>query len=314
MINKMLLFIMALILICKNITGCAAQSAVNESEINITEHIADKTAANDEKDMETENSKQTEIQSKKENVIQDWDNMVYGDAILAREVQEDKVCIAVQPSVLRKYSFYYYIPEGSEQKRLQELIEDLPLEPNLYAGERKGMKEKGWQIAYNHMLFRVFEGGYLEYNFVDETGEIVEYFVEAPKLCGEIQNMLQEQLNYEPYNPADIADIVSAKLDAQGMLTDDKLYSQTITDEETLELLANWFSNAEYIYGGADCGNQNACLELVLANGDMVRLSIATDSCTNFGINGVYYDYRPVSDWDNKEFFALFDEIPWVWH
>lgn len=32
-----------------------------------------------------------------------------------------------------------------------------------------------------------------------------------------------------------------------------------------------------------------SCLELTLASGEIVRLSVATDSCPNFGINGVYY-------------------------
>lgn len=316
--KKMLVFITAFVLICENITGCAAKNTVSENNVNnnitIPESSTNKPAASDESGVETENGEQTESQSTKENTIQNWDNIIYEETVLTRQAQADKVCIIVQPSILRKYSFYYYTPEDEEQKRLQELMEALPLEAKPYAGEWEGKKEKGWQIAYQDMCFRVFDGGYLEYSYVDEGGEFVEYFVEAPELCGYIQNMLQEQLNYAPYNPADIQDIVSAKLDVQGLLTDNKFYSQTITDEEVLDMLEDWFSNAEYIYGGADCGNQNACLEMELANGEIVRLSVATDSCSNFGINGLYYDYRPVSDWDNKDFFTLFDEIPWDWH
>ena len=56
-----------------------------------------------------------------------------------------------------------------------------------------------------------------------------------------------------------------------------------------------------------------ACLELTLANGEVVSLSVAADSCPNFAVNGVYYDYRPTAVWDSREFYECFDEIPWGW-
>ena len=103
-----------------------------------------------------------------------------------------------------------------------------------------------------------------------------------------------------------IKDIVSAKLDVKSAFTSGQFYSQTITDAETLQKFEEWFSNAEYMYGGTECGTQYACLELTLANGDVMKLSMATDSCPNFHIDGVAYDYRPVSDWNNSEFYKYF--------
>lgn len=67
----------------------------------------------------------------------------------------------------------------------------------------------------------------------------------------------------------------------------------------------------EAMYGGTECGTQCACLELTLANGDVVKLSMAADSCPNFSIDGVAYDYRPVLDWNNSEFYKCFNEISW---
>lgn len=295
------------------LTGCTAKSA--ESDIKIIESIINESTQNTEFGVESEDDEQTKPQANPEDIIQNWDNITYEGTVLMRQAQADKVCIVVQPSVLRKYRFYYYIPGEEDQKQLQEFMEALPLEGKPYVGTWEGMKEKGWQIAYQDMYFTVFEGGYLEYSYVDdETGEIMEYFVEAPKLCGYIQNMLQEKLNYNSFNPANIENIVSAKLDVQSIQTNKKFYTQTITDEETLKLFEDWFSSAEYIYSGADCANQDACLELTFADGEIVRLSVATDSCSNFGINGLYYDYRPTSDWDNREFFERFDAIPWEWH
>ena len=163
------------------------------------------------------------------------------------------------------------------------------------------------KVVLCHYPIMCYNGQYR----VDEKGEPAEYFTEAPKLCDYIQIMLQEKLGYTSFEPADIKDIVSARLDIRSLSAGNEFYSQTITDKEALKLLEGWFSNAEYIYGGADCGNQCACLELALADGSAVCLSLAVDSCSNFGVNGVYYDYRPVSDWDNREFFELFDEILW---
>lgn len=88
----------------------------------------------------------------------------------------------------------------------------------------------------------------------------MEYFEEATELCDYIQDMLQEKMGYYSFNSADIKNIVSAKLDICSETTNDMFYSQTITDEETLQLFEEWFCNAEYVSG--DCGNNGACLEL----------------------------------------------------
>ncbi len=225
--------------------------------------------------------------------------------------EADKVCIKIQPSMIRERAFYYYIPTGKEQEWLLGRMEALDLEGDPWDKRWEGHKEKGWQIVYNDVEIRAFEGGYLYYTYNDDEKGMMECFIEEPKLCDYIQVMLMEKIGYQNYDVSDIKDIVSAKLEVNSLFTGRQFYSQTITDAETLQKFEEWFSNAEYIFGGTDCGNQCACLELTLANGDVVRLSMATDSCPNFSLDGVAYDYRPVSDWDNSEFFKCFDEIPW---
>ncbi len=229
---------------------------------------------------------------------------------LYEQPESDKVCIKVQPSMIKEYAYYYYIPTDKDQEWLSAQVEALDLEGQPFGRRWEGHKEKGWQIIYNDMEIRVFEEGYLYYTYDDEKG-MMECFIEAPKLCDYIQIMLTEKIGYQNYDVSDIKDIVSAKLDVKSAFTGGQFYSQTITDAETLQKFEEWFSNAEYIYGGTECGTQCACLELTLANGDVVKLSMATDSCPNFHINGVAYDYRPVSDWNNSEFYKCFNEIPW---
>lgn len=232
------------------------------------------------------------------------------DIMLYEQPEPDKVCIKVQPSVIRENPYYYYIPADKDQEWLSAQIEALDLEGKPFDRRWEGHKERGWQIIYNGMEIRAFEGGYLYYTYDDENG-IMECLIEAPRLCDYIQIMLMEKAGYQNYDVSKIKDIVSAKLDVKSVFTGGQFYSQTITDAEILRKFEDWFSNAQYIYGGTECGTQCACLELTLANGDVVRLSMATDSCPNFHIDGVAYDYRPVSDWDNSGFYKCFNEIPW---
>lgn len=233
------------------------------------------------------------------------------NSILYEQPEADKVCIKVQPSMLREHEFYFYIPTGEEQEWLAEQIKALDLEGEPWDKRWEGHKETGWQIVCNDVEIMGFEGGYLYYIYNDDKNGIMECFIEAPALCSYIQSLLLENAIYQNNDISNIEKIVSAKLDVNCIFTNWQFYSQTITDTETLQTFEEWFHNAKYIFGGTACGTGHACLELTLADGNVMKLSIATDSCPNFSLDGVAYDYRPVSDWDNSAFFKCFDEIPW---
>ncbi len=239
------------------------------------------------------------------------ENDTIQNIMLYEQPEADKICIKVQPSMIRENTYYYYIPTDKDQEWLSAQVEALDLEGKPFDRRWEGHKERGWQIIYNDVEIRAFEGGYLYYTY-DNENSIMECFIEAPKLCDYIQIMLMEKVGYQNYDVSKIKDIVSAKLDVKSTFTGGKFYSQTITDAETLQKFEEWFRNAEYMYGGTECETQCACLELTLANGDVVKLSMATDSCPNFHIDGVAYDYRPVSDWNNSEFYKYFNEIPYA--
>ncbi len=242
------------------------------------------------------------------------ESMIYHGTALYTVPEPDYVCICIQPSVLREHQDYFYIPSGSAQSQLISLMErmkpDWQDDDDRSVVAKKGLKETGYQLYYKGCAYMVFEGGYLYATEVDEERGVVESLVRNEALCGLVQQLLSEDLGYEPVDITQIRDIVSAKLDVCSIFTDQKFYSQTITDRKTLALFEDWFSNASYISFGAGCGNENACLELTLSDGNVIRLSMAIDSCSNFGVNGVYYDYRPKTSWDNAEFYQCFDEIP----
>ncbi|MDE7311724.1 MAG: M56 family metallopeptidase [Eubacterium sp.] len=232
--------------------------------------------------------------------------------LLSEQPKAGKVCIKVQPSVVREYHSYYYVPTGKAPKWLSEQLEELDLSGGQSGWQPlwEGHKEAGWQILYQDAEIIGFTDGSLYRTYYDEEKGTMECLAEAPDVCSYIQQMLAEEIGYQNVEVSNIKGIVSAKLDVQSASTGWQLYSQTVTDTETLQTFEKWFRNAKYIFGGADCGNECACLELVLANGDTIKLSMATDSCPNFCIDGVAYDYRPAPDWDQREFYKYFDEIP----
>ena len=115
--------------------------------------------------------------------------MLYRDAVLTREAPEDKVSILVQPSVLRTYSSYYYTPGGGDQEWLRQFMDSLPAGGESGTGLQKGLKETGWQIAYGDKCFMAFEGGYLQWSYVDEKGEPKTYM-----LYGHVHDTQDERL------------------------------------------------------------------------------------------------------------------------
>lgn len=273
---------------------------VEEKEENV-ENLIDKK----EGDIAVENNSVAEIQEIGE------DELLCNGLVLTSQPDPDKISIHVQPSVIRSYITYYYIPGEEEQKWLEDYMNKLPSEGEPFSRRWEGKKETGYRILWQGKEYMVFEGGYLYYTYDDAEKGAMEYMVEEPKLCDYVQVMLQEELGYNLYKTEEIQNIASAKLEVCDFFTNYAQYSQTITDKDTLKQLESWFTNAQYIYGGVDCGNQYACLELTLENGKVIPISVATDSCTNIGINGIYYKYFPSGSQDSRAFFELFDEIPW---
>ncbi len=320
------------LILCCGMIGCTYGSAANDNRggAQVSPELTDtlppaaqtdtqKTESENETEMQTESNTAIEIETETETAPEPEsaspESMVYHNTTLYRAPEPGQVCILVQPSMVRDYLDYYYIPSGDAQDQLQSLM--ARTEPDwqknsdhsIIAGQN--LKETGYQLYYEDRIYTVFEGGYLYTTDVDEERGGVESLVRSEALCDLTQQLLSENLGYEPVDITQIHDIVSARLDVCSIFTDWEFYSQTITDPDTLALFEDWFCNARYILWGAGCGNENACLELTLSDGNVIRLSMAIDSCSNFGVNGVYYDYRPKASWDNTAFYHLFDEIPW---
>ena len=72
----------------------------------------------------------------------------------------------------------------------------------------------------------VFEGEYLYYTYDDAENGSMECLIEEPELCDYIQSMLQEELDYAPFDVTKIHDILSAKLEVCSLSTNREAYSR----------------------------------------------------------------------------------------
>lgn len=61
-----------------------------------------------------------QLEQEATDTIPNIDDLIYMDTVLTRQISAHKVCIVVQPSVLRSYSFYYYTSDDKEQEWLQQ--------------------------------------------------------------------------------------------------------------------------------------------------------------------------------------------------
>ncbi|MCH5255598.1 MAG: hypothetical protein J1F41_11785, partial [Lachnospiraceae bacterium] len=246
-----LISLLILLVVCISIVSCTFGSAVDYTDTKDEPISNNDTAVPDDTALiDTTDKKQLPIDE-----VQDTDNITYKAGILYQQAEADKVCIRVEPSVLRDQLFYYYIPADEDQEWLIDRVKSLDLNGEPFDRRWEGKKETGWRIYYNDIEFMVFEGGYLYYTYDGEDGAM-ECLIEDPKLCDYIQIMLQEELDYYQFDVTKIDNIISARLDVCSYSTNYEVYSQTITDKETLKKFAGWFSNADYIYGGVDCANE----------------------------------------------------------
>ena len=268
-------------------------------------------AAKEQAELEAERRQAEAQEGEAYELLDGEEDYTYKDVTLYAMPIEDKACLKISPSGIREYLHYYYIPEGELQAQLLEFAHSLETTDQWMDFDKRweGKKENGCVLSYNGQEYRMFEGGYFYATSAD--GENKELLVQNQELSDRIYQVLSDELNYTPIDITQIKGIQSAKLEINSVITNGEYYSQMVMDEDTLIKFEEWFANAQYIYGGADCGMDQACLTLTLEGGTIITLSVACDSCPIFGANGVCYDYRPNQNFDNREFFQCFDEIPW---
>lgn len=312
----------AVVILSLGCIGCTFGKPITEAPVEEYESSESQKLNTDENIDEQQKEANAEQQTGE--IFEDnesTDELIKKYPNLYSEPQEDKVCISVQPSEIREQLEYYYIPEGDKQEELKKMLDSMEeLSAEMANHVKKSVDngkikvQWGWNLRYNEKYYRVYNDGYFVSVNLNEENIVDVFYEQNLELYEKISDLLLQELDYGVVDISTIKDIVSATLTVKAYRTDHKLYSQTITDEESLKKIEQWFSNAKPVPGVYDCGCDGASLVLKTASGEEIKMSLATDSCTLFAVNGEFYDYRPKEkvneNWDSERVYELFDQIP----
>ena len=225
--------------------------------------------------------------------------------------EDDKVCIAVQPTglVYEGGAYLYIIPE--DQATLLEYYQAATANRENYFMWDNDMQRAGWWIVYQGQWWQVTESGAM-FGTDQETWDGITIDADdARKLYEFCDAAVKEAGIGEPVRPEKITGIISATLYWNGLHTiSDPNYikgARVITDPYALKRIESLFSNSR-AESSAQCW-MDARLELALQNGETLILVLATDSCATWMSEGVYYSFGEITNVGingNEEFYSLF--------
>lgn len=264
--GSMLLWAMAFSVLC--FSGCGRRDAAS-----ITEQAA--TAATTE----------PAIPATVETAPTEPEATVQEKPELTGEYDRDKVALALRPTG-RGGGWYYYIPANQEAWVEAWNSAIAKADPDRIDNKRSG---RGIWVSYqDEMLELLADGSILDWgNGQIAAGDCAGLYTLALDTYRELGMK-------DPVRPNQISGICSATLELDG--------THTITDPEKLGKIEAWLSGSEEYYGGSSCP-LTALLTLKLESGEEMTISMATDSCSIWLTEGVFYQYPSP---DNLAFYSLF--------
>lgn len=222
-----------------------------------------------------------------------------GGEMLHERIDQNKICIAVQPTglVSEGGAYLYIIPE--DQETLSESFAAASATAHTYTKWDSSNKRAGWWIVYQDMWWQVTESGAM-FGIDQETFNGVTIDSEdAKELYAFCDAAVKEVGIREPVRPEDITEIKSATLYWNG--------EHKVTDEYALNRIEKWLVNSRE-EGSVSCWF-TAQLVLELENGESKTISMATDSCATWMSEGVAYGFGEITEdgiKGNEEFYSLF--------
>ena len=219
--------------------------------------------------------------------------------VFSKELDSNKVCIAVQPTglVSEGGAFLYIIPENQEV--LLEYYTAAEASAHEYTRWDSSHLRSGWWIVYQDQWWQVTESGAMFGTDQETWDGICIDGEDAKKLYEFCDKAVKEAGIAEPVRPGDITEIKSATLYWNG--------THTVTDEYALNKIEKWIANSRE-EGSVSCWF-TAQLTLELENGETKTIAMATDSCATWMSEGVAYGYGEITlDGinGNEEFYSLF--------
>ena len=199
-----------------------------------------------------------------------------------KEAQKDQVCLAVMPDGVSKAGgdYRYIVPEDQEKwiKSYNEMYE-VSSDHGRWQEDEHSMGI--WIVYKDEWTCMTDQGFIVDFEKRTEVSDAQEFY----ELC------LNEAKNHginEPMRPEEMKNFVQATLALK-----DKMY--LLTDEKSLFELQKVFSSSQEIRGGAGCPfTADLCFKT--KEGEMINISLATDSCNTWLSSGVYYQYPGFED------------------
>ncbi len=223
-----------------------------------------------------------------------------GSGILYEKADQNKICIAVQPTgmVFAGDEHLYIIPE--DQVTLLEYFTAAKASAHKYTLWDSSNQCTGWRIVYQGQWWHVTESGAMFSTDRKTWDDICIDADDAKQLYELCDAAVKETGIGEPVRPADITEIKSATLYWNG--------AHTVTDEYALNKIEKWLVNSREDVYGASCWF-TAQLALELENGETKTIAMATDSCAAWMSEGVAYGFGEITEEGingNEEFYSLF--------
>lgn len=231
--------------------------------------------------------------------LSDDESLLNQPEAFAKELDDNKVCIAVLPTGISVEGgdFRYIIPE--EQEILLEYYMAANASSHEYTQWDRGNLRSGWWIVYQDMWWQVTESGAM-FGVDQETFNGVCIDAEDAKQLYEVCDAAVKAAGIgEPVRPDELTEIKSATLDWNGV--------HTVTDEYALNKIEQWFANSRES-GSVSCWF-TAQLVLELENGETKTITMATDDCAYYMTEGVAYGFGEITEEGikgNEEFYSLF--------
>lgn len=222
-----------------------------------------------------------------------------GGETLHEKIDQNKICIAVQPTglVSEGGAYLYIIPE--DQETLSEYFTAASATAHTYTKWDNSNKRAGWWIVYQDQWWQVTESGAM-FGTDQETWEGICIDAGDANLLYEFCDAAVKEVGIrEPVRPEEITEIKSATIYWNG--------EHKVTDEYALNKIEKWLVNSRE-EGSVSCWF-TARLVLELENGETKTISMATDSCATWMSEGVAYGFGEITEdgiKGNEEFYSLF--------
>ena len=200
----------------------------------------------------------------------------------------------------------YIIPDQEFQARLLALLGDSQNRQFLDGGIWPGTDELGFGFSYDGYRYEICNQDIIVAR--PEAFEGEHYYVENQELSDTVKDYVRLETGITAFLPEHIGDVISAELIYKDRESGAVLASERIDDREQAAAIAGWMKRAVIVNGGTACGFTDCELKLEEADGRIVTLAMASDSCNMYFVNGRYFQYRDVPD--NASFFKLFEVNP----